>query len=95
MIEIKFEYASTQNEGRAVAFDGDKVIGECDFSVSDGQWVITHTEVEEEYGGQGIAAQLVDEVVQQARQRDVKIVPVCPYAKHRFERKPEYKDVQA
>lgn len=94
MIEIKFEYSSTQGEGRAAAFDGNKMMGECDFSASDGLWVITHTEVDKEYGGQGIAAQLVDEVVKQARQHNVKINPVCSYAKRMFERKPAYKDVE-
>ncbi len=78
---------------RAAAYDGDKNIGESTYSKSDKIWIIDHTFVEESYGGQGIAAKLVDEIVKQARANNVKINPLCPYAKKRFEEKKEYADI--
>ena len=46
-----------------------------------------------EYGGRGIAKSLVKEVIEQARKRNVKIVPVCSYAQKMMTSSDEYKDV--
>lgn len=78
---------------RAAAYDGEKNIGEATYSKSDKIWIIDHTFVDKSYGGQGIAAKLVDEVVRQARANNVKINPLCPYAKRLFEKTKEYADI--
>lgn len=51
--------------------------------------IIDHTFVEPEYRGQ----KLVLNGVELARREGKKIIPLCPYAKKEFERKPEYQDV--
>ncbi|WP_026581756.1 GNAT family N-acetyltransferase [Bacillus sp. J33] len=56
---------------------------------------IDHTYVSDSLRGQGIAGKLVESVVQEARGKGLKIVPVCSYAKAVFERKSEYQDVLA
>ena len=89
MIKILFEPDNT----RSAAYDDDTIIGECSYSKSEKIWIIDHTEVDENYGGQGIAGQLVAEVVEQAREHQVKIMPLCPFAKKEFSRKPEYADI--
>ena len=61
----------------------------------DNTWTIDHTFVDKDYGGQGIAAKLIDEVVKNARIEKTKIVPQCSYAVKKFETTPEYKDVLA
>ena len=38
-IEIRFE----KELNRSAAYDGDKVIGLCEYEIADGKWVITHT----------------------------------------------------
>lgn len=76
------------------AYDGDKNIGESTYSPSDKFWIIDHTLVDENYGGQGIAGQLVAEIVKQARERGLKIMPLCPFAKKEFDRRPEYADIR-
>ena len=55
--------------------------------------IIDHTFVEPEYRGQKLAEKLVLNVVELARREGKKIIPLCPYAKKEFERKPEYQDV--
>lgn len=89
MINIQFR----PEEMRAVALDGEKVIGECTVSASGRIWLLTHTEVDQAYGGQGIAGRLVDSVVEAARERGLKIHPLCDYAQKRFAVKKEYADV--
>ena len=65
---------------RSAAYVNGAQIGECEYQVSDSTWVITHTGVRPEFGGRGIARKLVDKVVEAARERKVRILPVCSYA---------------
>ncbi len=89
MIKIIHE----KDEKRSAAYDGDKNIGESTYSESKNLWIIDHTFVEEEYGGQGIAGKLVEKLVEEARKADIKIIPLCPFAEREFRNKPEYRDV--
>ena len=77
-IRIEFE----ESRLAAIAFDGTSEIGKCEFViVSENLWEITHTRVNEDYGGQGIAKRLVLCLVEQARKAGAKILPTCSYAK--------------
>lgn len=75
-ISVVFNEESSKSE----AYDGEKLIGECDYIASSDQWTITHTEVSPEYGGKGIAKRLVYKVTEEAERRGAKIVPLCSYA---------------
>lgn len=90
---IRFE----KDQHEAQAYDGDNKIGYCQYEEKiDSTWAITHTVVDKEYGGQGIAEQLLDEVCDQARQGYVKILPICSYAVKKFDENPEkYGDIDA
>lgn len=55
--------------------------------------IIDHTFVDESLRGQNIASKLVASVVEEMREQDKKIVPLCPFAKAEFERKKEYQDM--
>ena len=88
MVKIVYE----QQKNRAAAYD-EKFIGESTYSKSNKLWIIDHTFVEGNYGGQGIATKLVAELVDEARKGNIKIIPLCPFAKREFERKEEYLDV--
>lgn len=89
MIEIIYE----PQKNRAAAYDGNKNIGESTYAKSGSLWTINHTFVESNYGGQGIAAQLIAKLVSEARANGAKIIPVCSFAKREFEKKEEYSDV--
>ncbi|WBW50499.1 GNAT family N-acetyltransferase [Peptoniphilus equinus] len=89
MITIKFE----RNKGRAAAYDSDKIIGESTFSDSKNLWIIDHTTVEDGYTGQGIAKQLVEAIVDAARQEGIQLTATCPYALKLFSKSHDYDDV--
>ena len=89
MIKIIYE----QKENRAAAYDDEKFIGESTYAKSDKVWIIDHTFVEKSYGGQGIAGRLVAKLVEEARKNDIKIIPLCSFAKREFKLKKEYLDV--
>ena len=52
-----------------------------------------HSFVDPAYRGQKLAEKLVYTGVELARRDGKKIIPLCPYAKKEFEKKPEYQDV--
>jgi hypothetical protein len=55
--------------------------------------VVDHTYVSDELRGQGVAGQLVEKVVDYAREKNKSIVPLCPYVKNKMDKTPEYHDV--
>ena len=57
--------------------------------------IIEHTEVDDSLGGKGIGKQLVHTSVEYARTHNIKIIPLCPFAKKVFDRTPEWSDVLA
>jgi predicted GNAT family acetyltransferase len=82
----------------ALYIDGkDGRLAELTFSAApDGQLVILeHTEVDASLRGQGIARRLVEDAVSWAREQNIKLVPVCPFAKTVFDREPAFGDVLA
>lgn len=80
---------------RSAAYDGEKRIGVAEIEEEGGRWVITHTEVDPAYGGQGIARRLIEEVIAAARRDGAKIVPLCSYAAKMMRGKAAYADVLA
>lgn len=81
------------DNNRSAAYKNGKLIGECEFSPSESRWIIAHTGVRPAYEGQGIAKKLVLKVIEAARAKQVKILPLCPYAKKMMCGKEEYQDV--
>jgi uncharacterized protein len=57
--------------------------------------IIEHTEVGDELRGKNVGYQLVHTAVEYARTHDIKIIPLCPFAKSVFDKKAEYGDVLA
>lgn len=55
--------------------------------------LIEHTEVDESLSGKGIGKQLVYAAVEYARTNNMKIIPLCPFAKSVFDRVKEWQDV--
>ena len=80
---------------RSAAYDGETRVGVAEIEDTHGCWVITHTEVDPAYGGQGIARRLIEEVVAEARRAGKKIVPLCSYAEKLMRGKEAYADVLA
>ena len=55
--------------------------------------IIEHTEVSDELKGKNVGYRLVTTAVDYARQHNIKIIPLCPFAKSVFDRKEELRDV--
>ncbi len=55
--------------------------------------IIDHTEVNEGNNGKGYGKKMVAKAVEFAREKNIKIIPLCPFAKKVFDKTPEFKDV--
>ena len=89
--EVEIRFDKTNNQSLAI-INGD-IIGRCSFTIKDNKWYINHTVVKSEYGGRGIAKQLVSIIVDEARKQGAKIVPICSYAQKMLLDKEEYQDI--
>lgn len=57
------------------------------------KFIIDHTDVSDTLRGQGAGRYLLDAAVQFARDRQVKIIPLCPFAKSVFQKDANIQDV--
>lgn len=55
--------------------------------------IIDHTAVDDALRGQGAGRLLVAQAVEFARTKQIKIIPLCPFAKSVFDKVKEYSDV--
>lgn len=55
--------------------------------------IIDHTEVSEGNNGKGFGKKMVAQAVEFAREKNIKIIPLCPFVKKVFDKTPEFRDV--
>ena len=59
----------------------------------DSRFIIDHTEVSDALRGQGAGKLMLAQAVAFAREKGVKILPLCPFAKSVFDKTPDYSDL--
>lgn len=57
------------------------------------KFIIDHTGVDEAFNGKGYAKQLVYAGVEYAREKGIKIIPLCSFAKKTIEKTLQFRDV--
>ncbi|RYY57794.1 MAG: N-acetyltransferase [Chitinophagaceae bacterium] len=83
-----------ETKGFAMVRDNGKRAGAMTFSIASPELIIIdHTEVETEYNGKGIGKLLLYKIVDMAREKNIKILPLCPYAAAQFKKIAEIRDV--
>lgn len=92
------EIQQKETDGKGMFYiekDGD-IIAELTYTRQDNNILtLDHTETNPEYEGEGLASSLVKHSVEYAKEKDLKIDPLCRYAAVLFERHEEYREVQA
>ncbi|PKV83064.1 GNAT family N-acetyltransferase [Streptomyces sp. TLI_146] len=59
----------------------------------DDRRVFFHTEIDDAYAGQGLAAILVEQALTDVRASGMRIVPVCPYVAKFLQKHTEFADI--
>lgn len=55
--------------------------------------IIDHTEVNPGNNGKGFGKKMVIKAIEFAREQNITIIPLCPFAKSVFDKNPEFKEV--
>ncbi len=91
--EIK--HKESDSRGMFYMEDDSGITSELTYAKQDnGILVVDHTETRPELEGKGLASQLLKKIVEFARENELKIDPLCPFAEVKFDETPEYKDVR-
>lgn len=61
----------------------------------DSKFIIDHTEVNPDFSGKGVGKKMVMQAVAFARENNLKIIPLCPFAKAVFDKTQDISDVRA
>lgn len=89
---IKHEQQETK--GNFIALEEGVQVGEMTYSVAGAdKIIIDHTEVDPEQKGKGIGKILLEKVVEYARDNNIKIIPLCPFASGMFNKNVDIRDV--
>ncbi len=92
MLEVKQHNWETKGEFLAT-MEGQKA-GLMTYSwAGEDRIIIDHTEVEPAYNGKGVGKELVYKAVEFAREKNLKIIPLCPFAKAMFQKNEDIRDV--
>lgn len=90
----RIEIEDNGKKGRFVIYENNEFAGEMTFTwVAATRIIIDHTSVEDDFKGEGIGKKMVLESVRFARKREIKIIPLCPFAKHVFDKEEGIRDV--
>jgi predicted GNAT family acetyltransferase len=91
--EAELDIRDNADGRRYEAWLGDQLAGWVEYGRVGPRMVAFHTEVPPEFGGRGIASNLVRRVLDDARAAGVKVTPRCPFFAAHFRRHPEDADV--
>ncbi|WP_422359848.1 GNAT family N-acetyltransferase [Reichenbachiella sp.] len=91
---MNIEQFDRDNKGFFKATEKGPVAGRMTYSwAGEDKIIIDHTEVNPAFKGKGVGKQLVLAAVDFAREKQVSIIPLCPFAKSVFDRNEELRDV--
>lgn len=81
-------------KGAFEAFEGEAKAGEITYTwAGDDKIIIDHTDVDPEFSGKGVGKIMVLAAVDFAREKGIRIMPLCPFAKSVFDKNEDLKDV--
>ena len=81
-------------KGFAREEENDKMAGVMTYSIAvDELIIIDHTEVDPEFNGRNVGKQMLYKIVEMAREKNIKIIPLCPFATSMFKKLEDIQDV--
>lgn len=91
---MRIEIKEKETKGAAIAEEEGKKAGEMTYSIASNDYIIIdHTEVNPDFKGRGVGKKLLIKIVEMAREKNIKILPLCPFAKAMFQKNTEIQDV--
>jgi predicted GNAT family acetyltransferase/glutaredoxin len=85
--------SDNRDESRYELRLGDTLVGLAAYQLRDGRIALTHTEVDEACEHRGLATRLVAAALDDARERGLEVLPLCPFVAAYVRRHPEVQDL--
>lgn len=93
-MSIEVTQVGSGAKGAFEAFEGETKAGEMTYTwAGDDKIIIDHTDVDPDFGGKGVGKAMVLAAVEFAREKGIRIMPLCPFAKSVFDKNEDFKDV--
>lgn len=87
---MELEVRDNPDESRyEILADGER-IGLADYRREPGRISLVHTEVDPEHQGEGVASRLIRHALEDARRRDLDVLPYCPFVRAFIEEHPSF-----
>jgi len=91
---MEIQQINDSRKGYFEATEDGKEAGKMTYTwAGDSKFIIDHTEVSPDFNGKGVGKKLLMTAVEYARTNDLKIIPLCPFAKSVFDKTPDIRDV--
>lgn len=91
---MEIKQTEENKKGAFIAYSDTIEAGKMTFTwAGNTKFIIDHTEVDPQFNGQGVGKKMLMEAIKMAREKNVKILPLCPFAKSVFDKTPEIEDV--
>jgi uncharacterized protein len=87
------EHEQSGHRGAFFVEEDGKRLAQLTYTVAGTRVIIDHTEVDDVLRGTGTGRKLVAAAVDWAREEEVLLLPLCPFARSVFDRTPEFGDV--
>ena len=93
MAELELDVRDNPERSRYEALVGSDVAGFAAYRDVDGVRVFTHTQVDDDYEGQGVGSRLAKAALDDVRARGLHIVARCPFISAWLQRHADYQDL--
>ena len=91
---MEIQQINDTRRGYFEAVEDGKEAGKMTYTwAGDTKFIIDHTEVNPDFNGKGVGKKLVMAAVEYARTNNLKIIPLCPFAKSVFDKNEDIRDV--
>lgn len=90
---MEIKQSDDGRKGKFFIEAGGETAGEMTYVWAGNKIIIDHTEVTEQLKGKNAGKQMLQKAVDFAREKQIKIIPLCPFANAMFKKTPDYKDV--
>lgn len=93
MSAVRIEIADDADKKRyEIRADG-QLAGFATYRLKEGLIELIHTEIDEEFEGHGLASRLISFALDDARQRELAVLPSCPFVNDYIQRHPQYAEL--
>jgi len=91
---VEIQLKELDAKGYAMARENKVRAGMMTYSIAGPELIIIdHTDVEPAFNGKGVGKEMLYKIVEMAREKNVKIIPLCPFASAMFKKLEDIRDV--